>query len=112
MSLASLVCLLAIVVLVEGNAMQWKEKHTVCKSHHCMSYGSVEAEVANGGQELDTVAGSITDHQTRSGESVILADSKEGVTCPHWLFPIRTENGSTVCECGNAITILSILSSS
>ena len=62
------------------------------------------AETTHGGQELDTVAGTVTDiynNQIRSGESTILADGKDGVTCPHWLFPIHTENGSTACECGN-----------
>ena len=97
MSLASLK-LLVLVVLVEGSITQWKN------NSNTPDVSPVAAETTHGGQELDTVAGTVTGiymNQIRSGESTILADGKDGVTCPHWLFPIHTENGSTACECGN-----------
>ena len=97
MSLASLklVSFLVLVVLVEGSITQWKN------NSNTPDISTVAAETAHGGQTLDTVAGTATDNQIRSGESTILADGKDGGICPHWLFPIRTENGSTACECGN-----------
>ena len=81
---------------VEGSTTQWKKKHAICKTqyHHCISDGSVEVEVANGGQEL------YTDDQMRSGRSAILADSEDAATCPRWLFPIRN---STACKCGSRL---------
>ena len=60
------------------------------------------AETARVGQALGTAAGTVKDNQTVSG-STILADSEDGITCPHWLFPIHTENGSTACECGDSV---------
>ena len=29
--------------------------------------------------------------------------SEDDITCPHWLFPIHTENGSTACECVDSV---------
>ena len=42
-------------------------------------------------------------NQRMSGENTILADSEDGISCPHWLFPIHTENGSIACECGDSV---------
>ena len=40
-------------------------------------------------------------NQRSSGENTILDDSEDGISCPHWMFPVHTENGSTACECGD-----------
>ena len=91
MSLANLISLLILVVLVDGSTAQWRKNYTICNSPNC---SSVAAETAHVGQALD---------QRMSGENTILADSEDGITCPHWLFPIHTENGSTACECGDPV---------
>ena len=78
------------MVLVEGSTAQRRKNYTICKSPNC---SSVAAETAHVGQALD---------QRMSGENTILADSEDGITCPHWLFP-HTENGSTTCECGDPV---------
>ena len=91
MSLANLISLLALMVLVEGSTAQWRKNYTICNSPNC---SSVAAETAHVGQALN---------QRSSGENTILADSEDGITCPHWLFPIHTENGSTACECGDPV---------
>ena len=94
MYLGSLVSLLILLLLVEGSTTQRKKKHTVCKTPHCVSDGSVEVDVANGGQER------FTDDQMRSGRSAILVDNEDTGTCPRWLFPIRN---STACKCGSRL---------
>ena len=94
MYLGSLISLLILLVLVEGSTTQWKKKHRICKTPHCVSDGSGEVEVANGGQEL------FTDDQMRSGRSTILADTEDAASCPHWMIPIRN---STACECGSTL---------
>ena len=91
MSLANLISLLALMVLVEESTAQWRKNYTICNSLNC---SSVAAEIAHVGQALN---------QRSSGENTILADSEDGITCPHWLFPIHTENGSTACECGDPV---------
>ena len=91
MSLANLISLLILVVSVEGSTAQWRENYTICNSPNC---SSVAAETAHVGQALN---------QRSSGENTILADSEDGISCPHWLFPIHTENGSTACECGDPV---------
>ena len=89
MSLANLISLLILVVLVEGSTAQWRKNYTICNSPNC---SSVAAETtAHVGQALT------------SGENTILADIEDGISCPHWLFPIHTENGSTTCECGDTV---------
>ena len=93
MSLAKLISLLALVVLVEGSIAQWRKNYTIkfCNTPNC---SPVAAETAHVGQGLN--------HRI-SGENAIMADSEDVITCPHWLFPIHTENGSTACECGDSV---------
>ena len=91
MSLANLISLLILVVSVEGSTAQWRENYTICNSPNC---SSVAAETAHVGQALN---------QRSSGENTILADSEDSISCPHWMFPIHTENGSTTCECGDSV---------
>ena len=93
MSLANLISLLTLMVLVEGSIAQWRKNHTICNTPNCYS-SSVAAETAHVGQGLN---------QRIRGENAILTDSEDGITCPHWLFPIHTENGSTACECGDPV---------
>ena len=94
MYLASLISLLILLLLVEGSTTQWKKKHTICKTPHCVSDGSGEVEVANGGQER------FTDDQMRSGRSAILADTEDAAICSRWMIPIRN---STACKCGSRL---------
>ena len=94
MYLGNLFLWLMLLPLVEGNTTQWKKKHTICKTPHCISDGLVEVEVANGGQEL------YTDDQMRSGRSAILADSEDAAICPHWMIPLLN---STACKCGSRL---------
>ena len=88
MSLANLISLLTLMVLVEGSIAQWRKNYTTPNS------SAVAAETAHVGQVLN---------QGMSGENTIVDDSEDGITCPHWLFPIHTENGSTACECGDPV---------
>ena len=99
MSLANLISLLALVILVEGGVTQWRKNYTICNTPNC---SSVELETARVGQALGTATVSVKDNQTVSG-STILADSEDGITCPHWMFPTHPENGSTACECGDNV---------
>ena len=94
MYLGSLISLLILLVLVEGSTTQWKKKHRICKTPHCVSDGSGEVEVANGGQER------FTDDQMRSGRSAILADTEDAAICSRWMIPIRN---STACKCGSKL---------
>ena len=91
MSLANLISLLILVVLVDGSTAQWRKNYTICNSPNC---SAVAAETAHVGQALN---------QRSSGENTIVDDSEDGITCPHWLFPIHTENRSTACECGDPV---------
>ena len=91
MSLANLISLLALMVLVEGSTAQWRKNYTICNTPNC---SSVAAETAHAGQGLN---------QRMSGENTILADSEDGISCPHWMFPVHTKNGSTACECGDPV---------
>ena len=76
MSLTNLISLPALVVLVEGSTAQWRKNYTICNTPNC---SSVAAETAHVGQALN---------QRIRGENTILDDSEDGITCPHWLFPI------------------------
>ena len=89
MSLANLISLLTLMVLVEGSIAQWRKNYTI---HNSPNRSAVAAEAAHVGQALN---------QRSSGENTILDDSEDGISCPHWMFPIHTENGSTACECGD-----------
>ena len=84
MSLANLIFLLTLLVLVEGSIAQWRKNYTICNSPNC---SSVAAKTAHVGQALN---------QRTSGENTILANSEDGITCPHWLFPIHTEISAVV----------------
>ena len=42
-------------------------------------------------------------NQRISSENTIKAECEDGITCPHWLFPMHTENGNTTCECGDSV---------
>ena len=86
--------LILLLLLVEGSTKQWKQKH---RTLDCIGDGSIELEVANGGQER------YRDDQTRSGRSAILADPEDAVTCPHWMIPIRN---STACKCGRDLGVV------
>ena len=99
MSLANLISLLTLVILVEGGVTQWRKNYTICNTPNC---SSVAAEIAHVGLALGTATSSVKDNQTVSG-STILADSEDGIACPHWMFPTHTENGSTACECGDNV---------
>ena len=92
--LRNLSSFLMLLALVEGSTTQWKKRHAICKTPHCISDGSVEVEVANGGQRL------FTDDQTRSGRSAILADTEDAAICPDWMIPIRN---NTACKCGKRL---------
>ena len=91
MSLANLISMLTLMVLVEGSIAQWRKNYTICNSPNC---SAVAAETAHAVQVLN---------QRMSGENTIMAEREDGITCPHWLFPIHTENGSTACECGDPV---------
>ena len=91
MSLANLISLIILVVSVDGSTAQWRKNYTICNTPNC---SFVAAETAHVGQALN---------QRMSGENTILDDSEDGITCPHWMFPIHTENGSTACECGDPV---------
>ena len=99
MSLVNFASLFALVILVEGGVTQWRKNYTICNTPNC---SSVAAETAHVGQALGTATGSVKDNQTVSW-SIILADSEDGITCPHWMLLIHTENGSTACECGDPV---------
>ena len=93
----NLLFLIAIKVLVEGVTTQEENNHTTC---NILYDPDCESEKVEEGQDIGPAVDGLVGDQRASSEG---ADTRNVVTCPDWFIPKRTDNGSTVCECGSNI---------
>ena len=97
MSLASMIALLAIVVLAKGRTTKWSETIN-CNSHHCTNG---KAAVHNRSQDFG-VSSSVTENQTTIYTTVSAA-GRNTTSCGTWLLPKQDDSGNVTCECGSDI---------